>query len=146
MCPTINKQKEDVAEVREPAKCWMTPITKYLEQEILPTNPNEAKRIKRQAPRYVIQTDNMYWQLYLQPLLRCIGPHQADYIIREFHEDACGNHIGARSLSKKILRWRFYWLTLHNDVHLHIQKYPKCQLHAPVPRQPLTELTTIQGV
>lgn len=58
--PTIENQKEVVAEVGESADCWMTPIKKFLEDGTFPANPTEAKRIKRQASRYVIQNGQLY--------------------------------------------------------------------------------------
>ncbi|GJZ95845.1 reverse transcriptase domain-containing protein [Tanacetum coccineum] len=41
-------------------------------------------------------------------MLRCIGPLQANYIIREVHEGACGMHAGARSVVAKIMRQGYY--------------------------------------
>lgn len=70
---------------------------------------------------------------------------QADFVIREFYEGACGKHVGAWALSKKCMRWGYYCPTIFQDVHLYIQKCSKCQMHAPISRKPLTELTSIQG-
>lgn len=72
--PVIDNQDELITEVGEPNDCWMTPIKKFLQDGTLPTNPIEAKRIKRQALRYIIQENKLYRRSYLQPLLRCIRP------------------------------------------------------------------------
>uniref|UniRef100_A0A2N9GCP2 Integrase catalytic domain-containing protein n=1 Tax=Fagus sylvatica TaxID=28930 RepID=A0A2N9GCP2_FAGSY len=39
-------------------------------------------------------------------LARCLAPAEAEYVLKEIHEGICGNHSGARSLSKKIVRAR----------------------------------------
>lgn len=105
--PTIDQGQLEVAEVGEPNPSWMTPIQEYLENGALPPDPTAARRIRRLAPRYVIQNDVLYRRSYLQPLLRCVGPQQADYLVREFHEGACGSHVGVRALAKKIIRWGY---------------------------------------
>nr|GEX70027.1 reverse transcriptase domain-containing protein [Tanacetum cinerariifolium] len=43
------------------------------------------------------------------------GPLQANYIIREVHEGACGMHAGVRSVVAKIMRQWYYWPTVHGD-------------------------------
>ncbi|GJS55100.1 reverse transcriptase domain-containing protein [Tanacetum coccineum] len=48
-------------------------------------------------------------------MLRCVGPLQENYIIREVHEGACGMHTGARSVVAKMMRQGYYWPTMHQD-------------------------------
>ncbi|GKG10970.1 reverse transcriptase domain-containing protein, partial [Tanacetum coccineum] len=48
-------------------------------------------------------------------MLGCVGPLQANYIIREVHEGACGMHAGARSVVAKIMMQGYYWPTMHGD-------------------------------
>ncbi|GFZ06995.1 hypothetical protein Acr_18g0011650 [Actinidia rufa] len=49
------------------------------------------------------------------PLLRCLRPEEAEYVLREIHEGICGNHSGARSLAKKIIRQGYFWPTMERD-------------------------------
>ena len=77
------------------------------------------------------------------PLLRCLRPSEADYALWEVHEGACGNHLGARSLSHKLLRQGYYWPTMHHDSIEYVKKCDRCQRYANIQRQPATELTPI---
>ena len=49
---------------------------------------------------------------YLNPMLRCVGPLQVNYIIREVHEGACGMHSGPRTVVAKLIRQGYYWPTI----------------------------------
>jgi ribonuclease HI len=65
---------------------WMTPIWEFLTSGTLPSEKVEARKLQLKAPKYVIQDGVMYKRAYLQPLLRCIGPRQAEYVLREIPE------------------------------------------------------------
>lgn len=108
--PSIDNQVNILREIEEMEECWMTPIFQYLTQETLHRDKVSTRRIKLKAPQYVIQEGKLYRQSYLQLWLRCIEPIQADYVIREFHEDACDSYVGAWTLSKKIMGWGYYCL------------------------------------
>lgn len=41
---------------------------------------------------------------YNRPLLKCVTLEQAEYIIRETHNDIYGYHSGARTMATQILR------------------------------------------
>ncbi|GKB18979.1 hypothetical protein Tco_0852902 [Tanacetum coccineum] len=41
---------------------------------------------------------------YLIPMLRCVGPLQANYVIREIHMGSCGMHVGPREVVRKAMR------------------------------------------
>lgn len=64
--PTIEGQDELVAEVRELADCWMTPIKWFLEDETLPANPTETKRVKRQAPSIKSQQQTISPNIHIE--------------------------------------------------------------------------------
>ncbi|GJX96737.1 reverse transcriptase domain-containing protein [Tanacetum coccineum] len=51
----------------------------------------------------------------MHPWLRCVGPLQADYVIREIHEGSCSMHVGPRSVVAKAMRLRYYWPTVEFD-------------------------------
>uniref|UniRef100_A0A2N9J155 Uncharacterized protein n=1 Tax=Fagus sylvatica TaxID=28930 RepID=A0A2N9J155_FAGSY len=76
---------------------WMTPITRYLEEGTLPTDPIEARKLK------------------------------AEYVMKEVHEGIYGNHSGARSLVHKPVRAGYYWPTMQKDVVSYTRACDKCQ-------------------
>ena len=77
------------------------------------------------------------------PLLRCLTPQERDYVLREIHQGACGSHQGARTLTAKALRAGHYWPTMRADASKMVQKCNDCQMHANLPHQAASSLTTI---
>ncbi|GJS59162.1 reverse transcriptase domain-containing protein [Tanacetum coccineum] len=77
------------------------------------------------------------------PWLRCVGPSQANYVLREIHEGSCSMHAGTRSVVAKALRIGYYWPTMHKDARALIKACQECQVHKPVPRNPKERLNPI---
>ena len=42
----------------------------------------------------------LYKRGFSQPYLRCLALDEANYVLREIHEGACGNHSGAKTYVK----------------------------------------------
>ncbi|GJX43817.1 reverse transcriptase domain-containing protein [Tanacetum coccineum] len=82
--------EEIAAIVEEEEDNWITPIIKCLEEGVWPTDENEARTLRMKISQYVVESGFLFKKSYLAPMLRCIGPLQANYIIREVHEGACG--------------------------------------------------------
>uniref|UniRef100_A0A2N9FCJ8 Uncharacterized protein n=1 Tax=Fagus sylvatica TaxID=28930 RepID=A0A2N9FCJ8_FAGSY len=91
---------------------WMTPIVNYLEDETLPSDPVEARKLKARSTRFTVIQGVLYKRGFSLPYLRCLDEAEADYVMREVHEGICGNHSGARSLVHKIVRAGYYWPTM----------------------------------
>nr|GEY82069.1 hypothetical protein [Tanacetum cinerariifolium] len=66
-------------------------------------------------------------QSFLTPWLRCIGPLQEEYVIREIHEGPCSMHARPRSVVAKAIRLGYYWLTMHQDARDMIRTCNDCQ-------------------
>ena len=81
----------------------MTPITSYLKDGVLPDDKEAARKLKVQAARFILIKDVLYKRGVLQPYLRCLGPEEADYVMREVHKGVCGNHSGSWSLVHKLI-------------------------------------------
>ena len=64
---------------------WMTPITSYLKDGVLPDDKEAARKLKVQAARFILIKDVLYKRGVLQPYLRCLGPEEVDYVMREVH-------------------------------------------------------------
>ncbi|GJX78310.1 hypothetical protein Tco_0325121 [Tanacetum coccineum] len=95
----LNTKSVDVQEVNtiieEEEDNWMTPFIKFLEEGIWLVDENEARTLRIKISQYVIEEEVMFKKLYLSPMLRYVGPLQANYIIREVNEGARGRHAGA---------------------------------------------------
>ncbi|GKB76718.1 reverse transcriptase domain-containing protein [Tanacetum coccineum] len=120
-------EKDMLAVVEEGGRTWMTPIHEYLTEEILLEEKRKARAIRRKAGRYAVTNGILYKKSFLGPWLRCVGPLQANYVLREIHEGSCSMHAGPRSVVSKALRSGYYWPTIHADARKLIRKCNSCQ-------------------
>ena len=122
---------------------WTTPTASYLKDGVLPKEKEAVRKLKIQATRFVLIKDVLYKRGFSRPYLRCLGNEEADYVIREVHEEICGNHSGSRSLVHKLVRAGYYWPTMQKDAETYVKTCDKCQRFDNIIRQPTEELTPI---
>nr|GEV21487.1 reverse transcriptase domain-containing protein [Tanacetum cinerariifolium] len=115
----------------------------YLTDETLPADAKKERAVKRKSWRFVVVNKTLYKKSFLGPWLRCVGPLQANYVLREIHEGSCSKHAGTRSVVAKALRTGYYWPDMHKDARTLIRACQDCQVHKPVPRNPQQNLTPI---
>nr|XP_023897993.1 uncharacterized protein LOC112009872 [Quercus suber] len=106
---------------------WMAPIVSYLKDGRLPEGRDEARKLRVRAARYILIDEILYKRGFSQSYLRCLAPDEANYVIREIHEGACGNHSGARSLIHKIVRAGYYWPNMQADAKAYVKVCDQCQ-------------------
>ena len=124
---------------------WIDPIWDYLVEGTLPSNPNEASKLRARSTRFTIHRGTLYKRGFSTPILKCVGKEDANYILREVHEGVCGNHIGAQTLTGKTLRQGYYWPTMLKDATKLVRKCKACKEHAKIshlPSEPLTSITS----
>ncbi|GJR64577.1 reverse transcriptase domain-containing protein [Tanacetum coccineum] len=141
--PGSENKKADALIVEEEGDTWMTPIFKYLSNGTLPAEGKKARAVKHKSWRFSIINGILYKKSFLGPWLRCVGPLQANYVLRKIHEGSCGMHAGTRSVVAKALRIGYYWPTMHEDARKLIQACQDCQVHKPVLRNPQQKLSPI---
>ena len=90
--------------------------------------------------------DVLYKRGFSHPYLRCLSPEEADYVMREVHEEICGNHSGSRSLVHKLIQVGYYWPIIQNDTQTYVKTYNKCQKFSNVIRQSTEELTPMTAL
>ncbi|XP_038971180.1 uncharacterized protein LOC120104330 [Phoenix dactylifera] len=122
---------------------WMDELISYLQDEALPDDELEARRIRRLDSRYVFYDGKLYRRSFTSSLLRCLHPSEADYAMREVHKGICGNHLGGRALAHKILRQGYYWSTLQKDATDFVRRCDRCQRNANIQHRPSAPLTSI---
>ncbi|XP_075478766.1 uncharacterized protein LOC142519612 [Primulina tabacum] len=88
---------------------WMTPLIEYIIHVKLPEDKAQARKIKKQAPRFVFLNDVLYRRSYQGPLLKCLSENEVEYVLREIHEGCYGEHLGGTSLSRKAILAGFWW-------------------------------------
>ena len=87
----------------------MTPIVGYLKEGKLLQGRDEARKLRIKSVKYILMDEVLYKRGFSKPYLRCLALNEANYVLREVHKGACGNHSGARSLVHKVIRVSYYW-------------------------------------
>ncbi|XP_022023379.1 uncharacterized protein LOC110923618 [Helianthus annuus] len=142
--PSIDElEVQDV--ITEEGTNWMTPIKKFLKNGELPADQTEAEMVKIKSRQYVLQGEILCKKGCLAPLLRCVGPEQSQYLIREVREGICGAHFGARTVVAKLMNLGYFLLSMHRDTAEQLRKCDSCQIHAPVPKSPKHDLVPISS-
>nr|GFD14356.1 reverse transcriptase domain-containing protein [Tanacetum cinerariifolium] len=105
---TLDVPSMDVEEintiVEEEGETWMTPIINCLERRVWPEDQNEVCALRMKINQYIMEEGVLFKRSYLMPMLRYVGPLQANYVIREIHMKACNMHLKARSVVVKAIR------------------------------------------
>ncbi|XP_073103292.1 uncharacterized protein [Elaeis guineensis] len=130
----------------EEESCWIDLLLKYLRSNELPSDSQKARKIHKQVACYVLYDDKLYKRSFSLPLLRCLRPSEADYALREVHEEICGNHLGTKTLSYKILWQGYYWSSMQKDTFDFIRRCDRCQRTSNVQHQPTVPLTSITAL
>ncbi|GJX40720.1 reverse transcriptase domain-containing protein [Tanacetum coccineum] len=92
-------QEGEVATVvEEEGPTWMTSLMEYLKDGTLPGDRKEVIKLHIKSRQYELLHEILYKRSFLKLWLRCVGPLQADYVIREIHEGSCSMHAGPRSV------------------------------------------------
>ncbi|XP_022024666.1 uncharacterized protein LOC110925001 [Helianthus annuus] len=139
--PSVLLRQVNVIEVGQPS--WMTPIIQYLQEGILPESKAEARKIQNKALHYEMNGGILYRKSFLGPLLRCVDPQNANYLIREIHEGICGIHVGPRMVVVKIMNDGYYWPGMHVDALKELRKCDSCQRHSPKTLRPRNDLIPV---
>nr|GFB87126.1 reverse transcriptase domain-containing protein [Tanacetum cinerariifolium] len=98
------KEKEVVAVIEEDGLTWMTQLVDYLKEGVFLRDKKEARKLRLKARQYDLMERVLYRRSFLTSWLRCVGPLQADYVMRKIHEGSCSMHAGPRSVVAKAVR------------------------------------------
>nr|XP_025669917.1 uncharacterized protein LOC112769645 [Arachis hypogaea] len=121
---------------------WRIPFLNYINTGTIPNNEPNLPLFRRRSSFYTVLRNTLYRRGYSQPLLKCISKEEAEEVMAETHEGACGNHIGGRALAAKILRTGYYWPTIKQDCITKVKACDNCQKHATLSETPAEELHT----
>nr|GEW32661.1 reverse transcriptase domain-containing protein [Tanacetum cinerariifolium] len=95
-------RKEVTTVIEEEGPTWMMELVNYLKEGILPGDEKEARKLCIKARQYELMEGILYKQSFLTPWLRCVGPLQAEYVMKEIHEGSCSMHAGPRTFSGRV--------------------------------------------
>jgi len=71
----------------------MTPYRRYLANGVLPAEPEEGKKVKRNATRYTLVDGMLFRHGFTHPILTCVSGDECTRIMAELHEGICGSHV-----------------------------------------------------
>ena len=129
----------------EEGDTWMTPYRRYIADGILPAEPGEGKRIKKNSVRYNLVDGVLFTHGFTHPILTCVSGDECTRIMSELHEGICGSHVGGRSLASKVIRAGFYWPSMREDCVRYAKRCKQCQMHADWHKAPPEELRSIHS-
>nr|GFC39665.1 hypothetical protein [Tanacetum cinerariifolium] len=101
------------AVIEEEGPTWMTKLVNYLKEGILPGDEKETRKLRLKARQYELMEGIPYKRLFLTPWLRCVGPLQAEYVMKEIYKGSCSK-----------------------DAQDMIHKCSDCQIHRPFLKGP----------
>jgi len=127
----------------EEGDTWMTSYRRYLANGILPLEPAEVKRIKRNSAKYTLVDGKLFRHGFTHPSLVCVSGDQCTRIMAKLHEEICGSHVEGRSLASKAVHASYYWPTMREDCMRYAQQCKQCQQHADWHKAPPEDLRSI---
>ncbi|XP_022030811.1 uncharacterized protein K02A2.6-like [Helianthus annuus] len=110
----------------------MTPIINYLVHDVLPVDKAETRKIQINSLQYQMQEGGLYRKTFLGPLLKCLDPEQASYIIKEIHYGICSIHAGPKMILTKVKKRRVLLPRDARKCSKELQQCDECQKHAPI--------------
>ncbi|XP_070040227.1 uncharacterized protein [Nicotiana tomentosiformis] len=123
---------------------WRNKYIEYLKNGKLLSDPKNSRALRTKDARFTLTADGtLYQRAFDGPLAVCLGPGDTDYILREVHEETCGNHSGVDSLVRKRIRARYYWIDMEKDAKEFVRKCDKCQRFALMIHQPGEQLHSV---
>jgi len=90
--PVVGERSLQVCLV-ETGQTWMTPYQRYLADGVLPLEPTEARKIKKNLSKYTLINGKLFRHGFTHPILVCVSGEQCTRIMEELHEGICGSHI-----------------------------------------------------
>ena len=79
-------------------------IILFLNEDILPEEKLEAKKVRRKAHWFWLSEDQkLYKCSFSGPYLLCIHPKTSELLLKKLHEGICGSHTGGRFLSHRVI-------------------------------------------
>ena len=126
---------------------WYLYIKKYLESSCYTEDAkfNQKKSIRHIALNLFLSGEVLYQRTPDLVLLRCIDVVEVAKLIEQIHAGVCGTHMNGLTFARKIIRARYFWMTMENDCSKFVQKCHKCQVHGDLIRVPHHELKVMSS-
>ena len=96
---------------------WYFEMKKYLElgNYLEDATSNQKTSIRRMAVNFFLSGEVFYRRTPNLGLLRCVDAVKVEKLIEQIHAGVCGTHMNRLTLSRKILRFGYFWVTMEHD-------------------------------
>jgi len=76
--PSVQRQKAQLHEINSiiGMEDWKGPISRYITNGELPSDPHERTRLKRRACSFTLVEGILYKRSFITPLIKCLGPNE----------------------------------------------------------------------
>jgi hypothetical protein len=93
--------------------------------------------------KYVMIGDDMFYMTLEGLLLKCLRLTEANRLLHEVHEGACGTHQSAHKLKWLIRRSEYYWPTMLEDCFKYYKGCQACQRFRKIQMVPASVMNPI---
>jgi hypothetical protein len=93
--------------------------------------------------KYVLIGDDMFYMTLEGLLLKCLGLTEANRLLHEVHEGACGTHQSAHKMKWLIRRSEYYWPTMLEDCFKYYKGCQACQRFRKIQMVPVSVMNPI---
>jgi hypothetical protein len=122
---------------------WRGPISRYIENGELPSDPHEKTRLKQRDCSFTLVEGTLYKRGFITPLIKCLRPNETQEVLADIYEGIWGQHLGAKALAKKVVRAGYYWPAMLKDAQDYVNLCDKCQQHGDMHLASPAELTSV---
>lgn len=93
--PSIKTGEKKEINTTSPEPEWASQIIRFFMNGKLPRDKEKARKEKAWTSQYLFIDDTFYKRSVTLPLLRCLTKEEANYVLREIHEEIYGSRSGA---------------------------------------------------
>ncbi|XP_028123698.1 uncharacterized protein LOC114320834 [Camellia sinensis] len=109
----------------------------YLKEESLPPERSAAATIKKRAPKFFLQGEQLFRHGFDGKPLRCLSGAEIHKVLELTHGS---EHQGGAKLFQHLLHLGYYWPTMEADAKMYAKRCKPCQLHGNLIHAPATDL------
>lgn len=100
---------DPVLAISDGTEDWRHTIIQFLEGK-RPESKKEEEILEMSAIFYYLINGMLFRKAFLPTDATCLSQPEGILVVREAHEGGCAEHVGARSLARKVARAGFYWM------------------------------------
>ncbi|XP_009617391.1 uncharacterized protein [Nicotiana tomentosiformis] len=103
---------------KEPdGKPWYHDIKRFLKIREYPESATNSQKqpLRRLANHFFLNGKVLYRRTPNMGMLRCVDATEATRLLEEMNAGICGPHMNGFTLAKKIIRDRYFWMTMESD-------------------------------